>query len=237
MATALTMITRAMRLAKVIGKGETLDPDESADGLEALNAMLESWAIERLFVYSIRDETFTWTAAAASRTVGAAGNFATDRPSKVDASSYFTYNGIDYPIEIIDSDAYSAIQDKTISSSFPRYLYVDYTSSALVTLYAFEVPQGALTFHLRTWRLMQSFTALTDVLALPPGYKRAIEFSLAEEFGMEFKESVPKKVEQIAARARSNIKRINAPSVVMVSEAAYMNTGNRGGNVYADVTG
>lgn len=237
MATALTIITRAMRLAKVIGKGETLDPDESADGLTALNAMLDSWSIERLFVYSIRDESFSWASAAASRTVGAAGDFATDRPSRVDGSSYFSTGGFDYPIELISGDAYSALQVKTINNAFPRYLFVDYTSSALVTIYAYEVPSATLTFHLRTWRLLQSFAALTTSLALPAGYQRAIEFSLAEEFGPEFGKDIPKKVEQIAAKARANIKRINAPSPVMALEVAYMNSGNRGGNVYADVTG
>lgn len=237
MATALTIITRSMRLARVIGKGETLDPDESADGLYALNSMLDSWQTERLFVYSIRDESFTWTASAASRTVGAAGDFVTDRPSRVDRSSYFTISGIDYPIEIIDGEAYSALQVKTLTNSFPRYLYVDYTSSDLITIYAYEVPSASLTFHLRSWRLLQSFSALTTSLALPMGYQRAIEFSLAEEFGMEFGVDIPKKVEQIAAKARANIKRINAPSPVMTSEVGYMNRGARAGNVYADMPG
>ncbi len=236
MPTAVQMINRAMRLAKVIGKGETLDADEATDGLTALNAMLDSWTTERLFVYAIRDESFSWAAGNASRTVGSGGNFSTDRPVQVDQSSYFTYNSIDYPITLINSDAYSAINDKTIQNSFPRFLYVDYTSSALVTIYAFEVPSSTITFHLRTWRLLQSFAALTDSLALPPGYQRAIEYSLAEEFGPEFGVTISQEVKDIAKRARANIKRINSKPVVMSTEVAYMNLGLKPGNVYADVT-
>ena len=229
------MITRAMRLARVIGKGETPDDDEAADGLTALNAMLDSWSTERLFVYAVRDETFTWASAAASRTIGAAGDFVTTRPVQVDGSSYFTSNGIDYGIKLLNSDAYSAIPDKSVQNSFPRFLYVDYTSSALVTLYAFEVPSASLTFHLRSWRILQSFSALTTALALPPGNQRAIEYSLAEEFAPEYGVEVPASVSRIAAKARSNIKRINNPSIVMATEVAYMNIGNQSGNVRADI--
>lgn len=234
MATALSLIKRAMRLAKVIGKGEAPDPDESTDGLEALNAMLDSWSTERLFVYAIRDESFTWAASAASRTVGSGGNFSTDRPVRVDGSSYFTVNSVDLPITLINSDAYSALQSKTTEGN-PEWLYVDYTSSSLVTLYAYPVPSAAMTFRLRTWRLLQSFSALTDVVALPPGYKRAIEFSLAEEFGPEFGADVPASVSGIALRARASIKRINSPTVVMATEVALMNSGYVGNVRTGDV--
>lgn len=237
MATALDLITRAMRLAKVIGKGETLDDDEAQDGLTALNAMLDSWQIERLFVYAMRDESFSWTGGNASRTVGAAGDFATDRPSRVDSSSYFTVGGYDYPLQFVDMDTYASIQSKTQGSTIPQAMAVDYTSSALVTLYCFPTLSTTATFHLRTWRLLQSFSALTDVVALPAGYRRAIEYSLAEEFGPEFGADIPKNVSMIAARARSNIKRINSPMDVMGLEVGYMTRGPVPGNVYADISG
>jgi hypothetical protein len=40
--TAIDLITRSMRLARVLSKGEPLDADESADGLAALNSMMAS---------------------------------------------------------------------------------------------------------------------------------------------------------------------------------------------------
>jgi hypothetical protein len=224
--TANTMITRALRLGRVIGRDETPSADESADGLDALNGMLESWSTERLFAYAIRDESFSWAASAASRTVGAAGDFVTDRPDRVDESSYFsTGGGIDYGVTLITGDTYSAIPVKTITNSFPKFLFVDYTSSALVTLYAFEVPSATITFHLRSWKILQSFSALTTTVALPAGYRRAIEYSLAEEICSEYGVEIPPMVAAIARKARSNIKRINAPSPVMRSEVGYMSRG------------
>lgn len=232
MATALSLITRAMRLARVIGKGETLDNDEGQDGLTALNAMLDSWQTERLFVYQIQDDSFTWTATQ-SRTVGAAGDFVMSKPAKIDDSSYFTTGGVDYGVRIIESDEFAAIPVKTTTSTVPTLIYPE-NGPALITLYAYPVPSASITFHLRSWQLLQSFSGLTTALSLPMGYQRAIEYSLAEEYGPEYGKEVSTTVHAIAARARKNIKRLNAFSPLMASEAGYM-TRQVQGNVRADI--
>jgi hypothetical protein len=232
-ATALDMIKRAMRLARVIGKGETLDDDEAQDGLTALNAMLDSWATESLFVFRIQEDSFTWGSGSQSRTVGAAGNFVMSRPAKIDPSTYFVVDSISYPVLLIDSDAWAAIPDKTTTSQFPFWLYPEYGVS-VVTLYAYPTPSASVTIKLRSWSLLQSFAALTTDLSLPLGYKRAIEYSLAEEYGPEFGKQIPDDVRRIATAARKNIKRINATAPVMTSEVGYMNRRIQG-NVYADI--
>lgn len=233
MATALDMITRAMRLAGVIGKGESPSDDEAADGLEALNSMLDSWQTERLFVYQISENSFTWGSGNQSRTVGAAGNFVMARPAQVDDSTYFVQNNISYPVRLIDSDAWAAIPDKTTTSTLPFWLYVEYGVST-VTLYAYPTPSAAITIKLRTWAGLQSFAALTTDLSLPMGNERAIVYSLAEEFGPEFGVDVPPRVADIARKARRNLKRINSVPPVMASEVGYMNR-RLAGNVFADV--
>lgn len=222
MATAQTIITRSMRLAGTIGVGETPTADESANGLEALNAMLASWQIQRLYVYQIRSEQFTWTANQQTRTVGSAGNFATDLPTRVADNCSFTVNSIDYVVRLIDIDAWNAIPDKTTTSSFPWWIYPEY-GAALVTLYAYPIPNANVTFNLRSWKRLQSFSALTTDLALPPGNERAMAFSLAEEWaGPEFGITPPPGVIAIARGARKALRRINAPSPIMQTETGYM---------------
>lgn len=227
------MITRAMRLAGVIGKGESPSDDEAQDGLTALNSMLDSWQTERLYAYQISENSFSWGAGSQSRTVGAAGNFVMARPAQVDESTYFVLNGISYAVRLINSDAWAAIPDKTTTSTFPFWLYVEYGVST-VTLYAYPTPSAAITLKLRTWSALQSFAALTDALSLPMGNERAITYSLAEEFGPEFGVAVPPNVVSIARKARANLKRINSVSPVMASEVGYMNR-RLTGNVYADL--
>lgn len=208
-------------MGRIIGKGEALDSDEAADGLTSLNAMLDNFQTERMFVHQIVEESFTWTGAQQSRTVGTAGDFATDRPVKVDGSSYFRSVTIDYHITLIDSDAWAAIPDKSTQSTFPMYLYPEYGAS-LVTIYAYPTPSANLTFLLRSWKRLQSFSALTTDLALPPGHEDLIVFNLAERFGVEFGKEIPEKVQEIAQRTRALMKRVNGITPVMASEVGYI---------------
>jgi hypothetical protein len=220
--TALDLVTRSMRLAGVIGKGETPADDEAADGLTALNAMLDSWQIQRLFVYQTRTESFTWTALSQTRTVGAAGNFVTDNPTRIANDCSFTVNGIDYPVQLIDVDAWTNIPDKSTQSSFPWWLYVEY-GAALATINAYPIPNANITFNLRTWHPLQAFATLATDLALPAGNERAIAFSLAEEFGgPEFGVEVPADVRRIALASRRALRKVNSPSPIMVTEAGYL---------------
>lgn len=233
MTTAVGLITRAMKLARVIGKGETPDADESADGLVALNSMLDSWQIEGLMVYQIREESFTWSAAAQSRTIGALGNFVTDLPTKVAESSYFVTNNISTGIKLIDVNAWASIPDKTTTGPYPCLIYPEY-GAALVTLYAYPTPSANVTFKLHTWKRLQSFSALTTDLALPPGYERAIAFNLAIEFGdAEFGGIVTPRVEKIAIQSKADIKRVNLRVPVLVAETGYVNRGPRYGSIYS----
>lgn len=233
MATAIQLITRSMRLSGVIGKGEQPDDDEAADGLVALNAMLDSWQIQRLFVYQIRAETFTWTANQQSRTVGSGGSFSTDLPTRVDDSCSFTVSGTDYPATLINNAAWSAIPDKTTTTTIPWWIYAEY-GAALVTLYAYPIPSANITFNLRTWKRLQAFSALTTELALPPGNERAIAFSLAEEFGgPEFGAKVPDDVKRIASSARKALRRVNSVTPIMATESGLMT--RMGSSIYAGI--
>ena len=234
MATAITMVTRAMRLAGVIGTGETPSDNEAADGLTALNAMLESWSIERLYVYYIVQESLTLVPGTATYTMGSGGNLNTTRPTQIDDSCFVSYNGMDIPLQLINADAYAGVVSKATQSNIPQYIFAD-MQNPLVRLSFYPVPNTAYTAAIRSWKQLQSFAALTDALALPPGYQRAIEYSLAEEFAPEFGVDVPLQVRVIAGKARTNLKRINAVTPVMLSEAGAMSTVRRPYNIYIGV--
>lgn len=220
--TANDLITRAMRLSGAIGKGETPDDDEAQDGLVALNAMLDNWQIQRLFVYAVITEAFTWAANEQSQTVGEGGDFDTDLPTRIADDCSFTVNGTDYRVALKDVDAWSTIPDKTTSSSFGWWMYVEY-GAALVTLNAYPIPNTAVQFNLRSWKRLQFFQALTDTIALPPGASRALAFSLAEEFGgPEFGLALPPGVVAIARSARRALRKVNATSPIMSTEVGLM---------------
>ena len=231
MATALSIITRAMRLAKVMQKGETLDSDEAQDGLTSLNAMLDSWSIERLFVYYIVSETLTMVGGQQTYTMGTGGDLNTTRPSKIENTCYLSYNGIDTPIEVIDEAAWAGITVKTISSPMPFYLFPD-MQYPLVRLNFYPAPTtSSAVANIKSWKQLAAFTDLTSTLSLPPGYERAITYGLSMEFGPEFGVSLAPLVVATAIKAMANIKRNNAPSPVMMSEVGYLSKRNTS-NIY-----
>lgn len=226
--TALSMITRSMRLAGVLSKGEQPDADEAQDGLDALNTMLESWSTERLFAYYIPEETLTLTSASVY-TVGPGGDLNTDRPTRIEDANFIRYgsgaSAYDLPVTTLNFEAYAAIVAKGITSNMAFYMFVD-MQYPLLKLKFYPVPTGSGgVLHLFSWKQMQSFASLTDTISLPPGYKRAIEFSLAEEYAAtEYGQAatLSPQVIDIAKKARANIKRINSPAPIARSEAGLM---------------
>lgn len=214
MATALELITRAMRLARVIGKGEIPDSEEASDGLEALNAMLDSWRTERLSVYQITQGSHSWSAADVSMTFGTGGDVTT-RPVAVDSAFWQDSDGNKRELVVLtERSQYDSIVAPSSQSTLPEFLFYD-KAYPLGVVYLYPVPSAGGTLLLNTWQTLQEFASLTEDLALPPGYKRTIEYSLAEEYGPEFGVQVPASVIRIAGKAKTNLKRINSPRDVM----------------------
>lgn len=235
MATALQMITRSMRLARVLRKGESPDDDEAADGIYALNAMLDSWKIERLMVYQIVQGSYTWPASTSSRTIGSGGNFSATRPDRLESAFVVDSSSQWYPLQVlVKREEYDAIAIKTTASTIPQYIFLD-PAYPLGVIYLYCVPSADLTLKLNTWQTLQNFTALTTDLALPPGYQRAIEFNLAIEFGAEFKKDIPDLVKRIAQESKAIVKNLNAPVLIAQTDVAHLGQQSRGlYNIYSD---
>lgn len=228
MATALDLIKKSMRLIGALGQGEEPTAQEATDGLSALNTMLDSWSIERLMIYQIKQEAFTWTGGQSSRTIGSGGNFSTTRPNKIE-NGFVRISDVDYPYRVVEKEHYDAITDKTTESTYPEVVYYQ-QASPLGTLYAWPVPSSSVSFYVNHWIPLQSFSALTTGIALPAGYQRAIEYNLAIELQGEYPElEIPESVVKIATDSKAAIKRLNRPSIVSQIEM----TGGRY-NIFAD---
>ena len=226
MATAQTLIDRAMRLIGAVESGESPTPTESADCLTALNAMIESWQTERLIVYAYVDTPFTLVSGDSSYTVGPTGNFAlTPRPSKLE-NCFVRASNIDYPIEVVDQERWFAIPDKTTSSDIPTFAYYEPTL-ATGNLQLWPVPNTAHSLHIVTWSPISSFAALSTTVALPQGYERVLAYNLAVEISPEFQLPLPPTVQQIAAESLAMIKRANQRPMRACTELGRLLGGNR----------
>ena len=222
MATALDMIKRARRLLNAHGVGETLEAELANDGLEALNAMLESWSIDGLMISAMQSNTFTLTAAQ-TYTIGTGGVFNMERPDRIESAIAST-GGVDYALEIIDTERWNEIAYKDVGG-IPAYLKYDASVPlGLVSVF----PKGSgYTLTLNTFKPIQRFATLTDVLVLQRGFERAIAACLAVELAPETGKPVSRELMMMATSAKASIKKINTRTPILRIDPFFSrNTGN-----------
>lgn len=236
--TANTMINRAARLIRAISPDQSLTAQEAADGLYALNSMLDAWGTERLMVYQVQQATHSWTASAASKTIGSGGDFSAARPIRIEANGNFfrDSDSLDYPLVVLPRENYDQIAQKSASGSVPEYLFYD-DNFPTRTLYAYPVPNQALTLYLNTWKALQAFTALSATILLPPGYQAAIEYNLASWIAPEYGAAAvdaAKALEKQASILKGAIKSLNHPSMVSTVDPALIGSGGRRSRIESD---
>lgn len=207
MATVATRITRALRLLNEIESGEEPTDDELADGLIALNAMLDSWRNDRLMCYVKQDETLTLSAGDSSYTIGPAGDLVTTRPVEI-LAAYIVDGTISYDVTARNEAWWAAIPDKTTQSNWPTdFLYRP--SMPTATLLVYPVPDATRTMKLVTRVVAGPFAATTTDVTLPPGWDAAIDFNLAIELAPEYQAVPSPAVIKRAQETLAGIKRAN----------------------------
>jgi len=196
--TALDLITGAAKLIGVTFKSEQLSADEAADGLVALNDMLDSWSNDNLLTYAYFLENFTLTGAT-SYTIGTGGNFNTTRPINI-ATAVVRSGSIDYPLEIMTPEQYQTeIALKSITSPIPQYLtYSNDYPLGIIKLY--PVATAGTVLYLQSNKPLSNLSSLVTVFDLPPGWKRAVKYNLAIDLAPQYG---PEAIQAASALVRS----------------------------------
>jgi hypothetical protein len=214
MATVLETCTAAMELAGVLAGGETASATDAQRVFRALRGMLESWGTERNFIYVTTQQAITATGAT-SYTIGEgtpAADIVSVRPNAITDDCFWRTGSSDYPLYQINRQEYNEITNKS-EGGLPGRIFYDATYPN-GTLYVWPIPSSG-TIYLNSVKPLAALSLISDSLSYPPGYQRAIEYSLAEEIEGLFDLPVPPSVHTIAAKARRNIKRLNAEDRLM----------------------
>lgn len=229
--TVRDLIRASMRKLGVISAGEQPSAQEAADGLEALNALLESWNTERLFVFSIVPRQYNLVAGKQTYTIGPGGEFDGPRPVKIDqAYVIFTPNGDQpptIPIEILTLDQWASKEVKNTPSTFPTQMYND-SDNPLSNLSFWPIPTLVVPVVLWCWGQISAFPDINADISLPPGYYRALVYNLAVELAPEFGRSVTPEIAAIATEAKGDVKITNSPDLMMTCDDALVNNGRAG---------
>jgi len=205
MTTAIHIIDRAYALLGYKAAGEALSSDDADYALDALNAMLDGWNTQSMFIVSA--DEIVGTVSGVSATVGPGLTFDTPRPVDVLTGSFTRSAGIDYPVKWIDRETYANISLKTVQSTFPQYAYYD-ANMPTANVYFYPAPAAPVDFHLAVQVQLTTFADLATDYPLAPGYLKALQYSLAEELSPGIKD-LPMLIMRTAASARRAIRRTN----------------------------
>lgn len=216
--TALDLITRSMKLAKVIGTGETPTPEESMDALATLNDILENWGTEPMSLWSATNFTGATVGGQATYTIGPGGNLNTTRPTQINGA-YVNFNGVDFPVDVVGQLEYNDISLKTYQQPIPnQLLYVNEFPLGFLTLW--PVPTGVMPITLTFDRLLTQIPTLATAINYPPGAAKALRYALAIELGAEYGMPLDAATMAMAADAKADFKRSNKQPVKASYDAA-----------------
>ena len=207
MATAADIIKLALKDIGVLGEAESASAYLVADGLTTLNQMLAEWQLTGVNVYAQTDITHAVTGAV-SYTIGLASADITAAPPSRITAAFLRDGGIDYAITILDTfEEYNAIIQKTLSGSYPEFLYYNQDNPKGV-IYLYPQPTVG-TLHLITDVEFPTYTSSADALSIPSAYELAVRFSLGELLAFTMGAQLSKRYTAQAANSRRKIQRSN----------------------------
>lgn len=231
------LILGAMLDLGILQEGEVPTPNQAASVFLRLDDWIDGIATLPLTKFAIARTTWTITSAM-SYTVGVGGDINVARPVNPQDILDVGYinNNFPTPVEIIGlpltDDVYDAIPIKTYSSPYPTDFYYKATFP-LGTLIPYPIPSASLLLGVIYTRMsIPEFTAQSNTVSVPPGYRRYLRASLAAEIAPMFTADIPPELQRIIIEAEANIKRANIRLRDMPSDAVPMFHGGANSNIY-----
>jgi len=224
MATALDIVTDSLRELGVLSAGEVASADEALSGLAALNRLADSWAAERLMMYSISRTTYSLVSGTQLYTVGTGGNFNVARPVFVDHINIYdsavTPNA-EVPLEAFTDDSWAELDIKATPGTPTAYYYNPTYSTGSLSLW--PVPNTAgLVGVLYAPLQVSEFAALTTAVSLPPGYRRMLVKNLAVEMAPSYEKPSSQELYTQAVQSKSVVKNGNTRLRDMTIDSALL---------------
>lgn len=199
----------------VLGFGQHLSSEESDACFRLLNQMLESWSIQRAYVYTTKQEQLALTANKASYTIGTGGDLNTDRPVVIKAARAIK-SSLSVPLKVWTDEEWAAKVDKAATGLVPEGVYndTDFDASGYATIYVLPIPNAAgCSLELWTWKQLAQFATIDDTFSFPPGYALALRRGAAVEFAPTFRVPLTNEALTSANMAIQAVKNLNLPGV------------------------
>jgi hypothetical protein len=220
-------VATALKRLGVLAAGETANANDAQDVLSRLNDLVDSWSLDRLWLFTTVRTTKTLTSGTASYTIGAGGAINIARPTWIDRAGLIIDTSASTPtevrIELLTNQRWQGIQQKTLQSGLSTAVFYDHAWSAgLGNVYPWPIPSVSTTqLVLYTPGVaVSAFADLTTDYTFAPGYRRALWSNLAVEIAPEFGKAVDGATAAIASESRAAVKRANIETPELVVDEA-----------------
>ena len=234
--TANDLIERALKTIGVLASGETASGSDASDSFTILNGMMDSWATQRLTIYTTARNEFNLTASTQDYTIGTGGTFNIVRPVWIVGASIIpdrnasSSQKIELPIQpALNTTQWQQVAIKGTTSTFPLEFYYDKQWTAgLETISVWPVPStSSAQLVLYTPTALTKFADLATDYTFPPGYEEALRYQLATRLAPEFGRPLPPEVMALAQDTFANVKRVNGSTETLPMDAALLTHGGR----------
>jgi hypothetical protein len=235
--TVQEIITASLNDLGVLEGGEQPTADDAAQGLSALNTLVDQWAAERLMLSKSQRTTRAITPGLADYTIGPSGLIVIARPVYLDAlriSDSASTPAIEYQMrDSLTDEGWANVSIKSLTSPRPTEWYYNPTfPNGTLTLW--PVPTSSTLTLVIYYPVAVTEFLLTDTISLPPGYRRMIQKVLAMELGPSYDKKIDAQVIQGAARAEQVVKRSNVRLRDMAVEPAALGRRHGSYNILID---
>lgn len=187
MSTVLDLITDALISIGEVGQGDSISPEDSAYCLTRLNAMLDSWSIERLYIPFVQTARYSLTPLKGNYTIGQTGSVDINapRPIAIEDAAIQIQVGAGFTrhqLSIISQAEYALIADQGATANTPEKLWCDYNyPNAAIILWPAPTCPVQTQLEIVTWVPVSQFGSVNIVVTLPPGYYAGILWNLCAE--------------------------------------------------------
>lgn len=207
--TAGEIITAAYRKNGI----RSVSTQQTTDGLQDLQNMLDSWSADGLVVPYFVTENFTLTSGQAVYTIGVAGDSpdlttATGRPLRI-TNAFIRISNIDHNVSVdMTKSEYAQITAKNLEQR-PTALYYDPQYPNGTIKFNFEA-DSAYDFHIVSEKPLTNPTATSTTFSIPLYINRALIYNLAIELAPDADNQLPTEVFMIAGRSLDILERMHS---------------------------
>jgi hypothetical protein len=203
----LDLITTAFALLNVFLPGESIPASDGTLAVTLLTGILDAWNAHRPSVWTTTVTDYTLTPHLTPHTIGPTGTFVvSSRPVSIDR---LTLTASGAPLTVRDVWWWQAQPSPDLTGLTPTDCYYD-PAVPNGALYFWPVPTTAAVVALET-RVLLPTISLASSLDLPPGYRQALIYTLAEVLSVPYGRPVSPQVEKTARQARARIQANNVP--------------------------